>query len=969
MPTVTPFSATLPWLALLPWLGALLVACLPAGARRAAAAAAAATALGVAGLGLHMAPAVLGGQVLHWHMAWVPALGLDLGLRVDGLAWLFVLLIGGIGSLVVLYAAWYLDAADPAGRFFTFLLLFMGAMLGVVLADNLLLLVVFWELTSVASFLLIGYWHQRPDARQGARMALTVTGAGGLCLLAGVLLIGHMVGSFRLDVVLASGNLIRAHPLYETALVLVLLGAFTKSAQFPFHFWLPHAMAAPTPVSAYLHSATMVKCGVFLLARLYPALGGSEPWFWIVSSVGLATLLLGAYVAIFQHDLKGLLAYSTISHLGLITLLLGLSEPLAVVAAVFHIINHATFKAGLFMSAGIIDHECGTRDMRRINGLLRHMPYTAALGITAAAAMAGVPLLNGFLSKEMFFAETVAKDTHGAMAWLLPGGALLAGVFGMAYSLRFVHDVFFNGEPHDLPKTPHEAPFFMRLPVLLLVALCVAVGLAPGPVAGPLLAVAAQAALHGAPGPALPAYQLALWHGLNLPLLMSALAVVGGLLLYFGLQHFVNLHRVVRLPGWFARGGRDLFVLAAGAAVAAARGLTGALQTGSLQRYLSMLVAMALAAGAWPFLRSSAATHWPPLHLQGLSMGVAAVAGIGIAATLGVVLAWRQRLLAVVLMGAVGLVVCLVFVWFSAPDLALTQLLVEVATVVLMLLALRGLPPASPPCPPASPGGARFKAWCHAALAVAVGLGVAALVWQVLGTTGTPGTSIAEYYLQTTRTLGGGANAVNVIIVDYRAFDTLGEITVLVIAALTIHAMLAHAPADAPADPPAPAHPAPPTPPAAPLMLQVVARWLLPFAALVSAYLFLRGHNQPGGGFIAGLVLALALLLQHMAGGTAGVRGADPRGWMACGLLIAAATGLASVWWGAPVLTSSYDYPWLPGVGGVPLASASAFDLGVFAVVVGATLVMLLGITRLARPGPQQGLPAGPQTRPRPEPP
>ena len=942
---VNPFTPALPWLALLPWLGALLVACLPGQARRLVATVAGAAALGVAGLGLQMAPAVLGGQVLHWHWAWLPALGLDLGLRVDGLAWLFVLLIGGIGSLVGLYAAWYLDAADPAGRFFTYLLLFMGAMLGVVLADNLVLLVVFWELTSLASFLLIGYWHQRPDARQGARMALTITGAGGLCLLAGVLLIGHMVGSFKLDLVLASGELIRAHPLYETALVLVLLGAFTKSAQFPFHFWLPHAMAAPTPVSAYLHSATMVKCGVFLLARLYPALGGSEPWFWIVSSVGGVTLLLGAYVAIFQHDLKGLLAYSTISHLGLITLLLGLSEPLAVVAAVFHIINHATFKAGLFMSAGIIDHECGTRDMRRINGLLRRMPYTAVLGITAAAAMAGVPLLNGFLSKEMFFAEAVAKPAYGAAAWLLPGGALLAGIFGMAYSLRFVHDVFFNGEPHDLPKTPHEAPFFMRLPVMLLVALCLAVGLAPGPVAGPLLAVAAQAALHGAPGPALPEYHLALWHGLNLPLLMSALAVVGGVLLYFGLQRFVNLHRLVRLPGWFATGGRELFVLATSAAVAAARGLTGALQTGSLQRYLAFLVAMALVAGAWPFLpfwRAGAAWQGAPLHLHDLTPGVALVGGIGIAATLGTVLAWRQRFLALVLMGAVGLVVCLVFVWFSAPDLALTQLLVEVATVMLMLLALRWLPATSPPL---ITRRARWKAVRDAALALAVGLGVAALVWQVLGT---PSASIADavsnYYLQTTRSLGGGANAVNVIIVDYRGFDTLGEITVLVIAALTIHALLAQAGGAA-----MPSHQA--STQGTPLMLQVVARWVLPFALLMSVYLFLRGHNQPGGGFIAGLVLALALLLQHMASGGGGPVH-DHRRLMAAGLLLAVATGLASLGWGAPFLTSTYDYPWLPGVGGVPLASASAFDLGVYAVVVGATMVMLLGLARLAQLSP-----------------
>nr|MBP6765890.1 monovalent cation/H+ antiporter subunit A [Rubrivivax sp.] len=900
MTTAPTLDTTLPWLALLPWLGALAVAFVPGQARRTAAAVAGATALAVTLLGLQLAPAVLGGQVLGWQVEWLPALGLDLGLRVDGLAWLFVLLIGGIGSLVVLYAAWYLDAADPAPRFFSFLLLFMGAMLGVVLADNLLLLVVFWELTSLSSFLLIGYWHQRADARQGARMALTITGAGGLCLLAGVLLIGQIVGSFRLDVVLASGDLIRAHPLYETALVLVLLGAFTKSAQFPFHFWLPHAMAAPTPVSAYLHSATMVKCGVFLLARMYPALGGSEAWFWIVSSVGGATLLVGAYVAIFQHDLKGLLAYSTISHLGLITLLLGLSEPLAVVAAVFHIINHATFKAGLFMSAGIIDHECGTRDMRRINGLLRPMPYTAVLGITAAAAMAGVPLLNGFLSKEMFFAEALSRDTHGALAWLLPGVALLAGIFGMAYSLRFVHDVFFNGEPHDLPRTPHEAPFFMRLPVLLLVLLCVVVGLAPGPVAGPLLAVAAQAALYGTPGPALPHYTLALWHGFNLPLLMSALAVVGGVLLYFGLQRFVNLHRLVRLPGWFASGGRDLFMRATAATVAGARRLTATLQAGSLQRDLALLVAMALAAGAWPFVHGTAVPA--PLHLDGLDPVVALVWGVGMAATLGTLLAWRQRLLAVVLMGAVGLVVCLVFVAFSAPDLALTQLLVEVATVLLMLLALRWLPATSPVAQSTiAAGRARRKALRDAALALAVGAGVAALVWQVLAT---PSVSISDYYLQTTRSLGGGANAVNVIIVDYRAFDTLGEITVLVIAALTIHALLASAPAAAGQ---AFAQPmAAPTGLGPAWLLQVAARAVLPFALLVSVYFYLRGHNLPGGGFIAGLVLALGLLLQHKVFGESAAARAhahDPHRWMAAGLLLAAATGLASLWWGSPFLT------------------------------------------------------------------
>ena len=317
------------------------------------------------------------------------------------------MLVSGMGLLVIVYARYYLSADDPAARFYSLLLGFMGAMLGVVVSGNLVQLVVFWELTSVFSFLLIGYWTHRKDARRGARMAFTVTATGGLALLAGVLILGHIVGSFELDAVLQAGDVVRAHPLYPLALGLVLLGALTKSAQFPFHFWLPHAMAAPTPVSAYLHSATMVKAGVFLLARLWPVLSGTDAWFWIVGGAGLATLLLGAYAAMFQNDLKGLLAYSTISHLGLITLLLGLNSPLAAVAAVFHMMNHATFKASLFMSVGIIDHESGTRDMRRLDGLFRFMPITGTLAIVACAAMAGVPLLNGFLSKEMFFAETV----------------------------------------------------------------------------------------------------------------------------------------------------------------------------------------------------------------------------------------------------------------------------------------------------------------------------------------------------------------------------------------------------------------------------------------------------------------------------------------------------------------------------------------------------------------------------------
>jgi len=922
----------LPVLALIPFAAALLLAFVPNSSKRLAAWIAGGAALIGCALVAGFAPALFDGAIPAWSIPWMPGLGMDFGFRLDGLAWIFALLILGIGALVVLYAAYYLHDSDPPARFFLFLMLFMGAMLGVVLADNLLLLVVFWELTSLSSFLLIGYWSHRRDAREGARMALAITGGGGLALLAGVLLIGHIVGSMKLDDVLAAGDTIRAHPLYLPALVLVLLGAFTKSAQFPFHFWLPHAMAAPTPVSAYLHSATMVKAGVFLLARMYPALGGSDAWFWIVTLTGLATLLTGAYLAIFKHDLKGLLAYSTISHLGLITMLFGLNTKLAVVAGVFHILNHATFKASLFMSAGIIDHESGTRDMRKLNGLFRYMPQTAVLGMVAASAMAGVPLLNGFLSKEMFFAETLSGG--GVTGILLPVGATLAGIFSVAYSARFVHDVFFNGEPKDLPRTPHEPPRFMRVPVELLVVLCVAVGIAPALTVAPLLAVAAGAALGGP----LPEYSLAIWHGFNLPLAMSAIALAGGLALYFGLQRRGNLHQIIHLP----RGGRELFLFVLDRVYGAARGTTMALQNGSLQRYLLLLVLFALLAGLLPFFESgfggpapAGARHpVPPAN-----MVVFAVWAIGVAAAFATMILHRRRLLALVPLGAAGLVVSLSFVHFSAPDLALTQILVEVVTIILMMLALAWLPEQSPV------ERNRWRQWRDAVVSIAAGLGVAGLAWAMLDR---PSASIAPYFLETALPLGGGSNAVNVILVDYRGFDTLGEITVLGIAGVAIHAILAgFMPArrrSGAAEPGADPHP---------LMLAIVSRLLLPLAALVSAYLFLRGHNLPGGGFIAGLVLAIALILQFVANGQRFVSErmqTDFRPWIGWGLLIAGGTGVAAWFFDAPFLTSTYDYPLWPIVGAVPLASAAAFDLGVYLTVVGATMVALVSIARLNAP-------------------
>jgi len=906
---------------LLPFAAALLVALLPRQARAASALVAGATMLSVYGLSLTAWPQIAAGEVLRDAWPWLERV--PFGLRMDGLAFAFVQIVAGIGALIVLYAHYYLSEDDPAPRFFASLLAFAGAMLGVVLAGNLVLLVVFWELTSITSFLLIGYWQHRADARNGARMALAVTGGGGLCLLAGALLVGHIVGSYDLDRVLAAGDAIRAHPLYLPALVLVLLGAFTKSAQVPFHFWLPHAMAAPTPVSAYLHSATMVKAGVFLLARLYPALGGSDAWFWIVGATGLATLAFAAWVAIFQHDLKGLLAYSTISHLGLITLLFGLDARLAVVAGVFHILNHATFKASLFMAAGIIDHEAGTRDMRVLKGLWGPMPITATLAMVAAGAMAGVPLANGFLSKEMFFAETLTLESRG-VGTIVPIVATLAGAFAVAYSIRFIHDVFFSGRPETLPRTPHEPTRLMRVPVEILVVLCVAVGVLPGLTIGPLLAVAAASALGGE----LPAYSLALWHGFNLPLLMSAIALVAGVVLYFALRR-MGLHGLRQFPVT----ARNAFDAAQRAAFRLAGRTWSALPYNRLAGMLGFIFVAAIAAAAWPIARDGLGIRGAGLTWDGdvTAAGVAGVAlwAIGVAASIAAVALYRRRLVALILIGAVGLVVSLTFVLLSAPDLALTQLLVEVVTVILMMLVLHYLPAESPPEP------RRLRKGLDAAVALVAGVGAAAIVFAVLSR---PFESIAPYYLEKAYTEGGGTNAVNVIIVDFRGFDTMFEITVLAIAGLIVHALLVRfrvpdsfmaPPRDAGFNP---------------MMLRSGARFLLPFGVVVAIYLLLRGHNLPGGGFIAGLVLAAALVLVRIAGGAplpAPGRLVNPV-VIAAGLLIAIATGLGAMALGYPFLTSTFGHPVWPVVGEVPLASAALFDLGVFVTVVGATLLALI---------------------------
>jgi multicomponent K+:H+ antiporter subunit A len=921
-------------ISLLPFLGAIAVA-LAGGASRAVHTAIAGTfAAAALALVLMRAPAVLGGEVIAQSHAWIPALGLDASFFLDPLGLLFAGLILGIGLLVIIYAGSYLSPSEDSARFFAFLMLFQGAMLGIVLADNILFLLVFWEMTSLSSFLLIGFWQHKPEGRQGARMALAVTGGGGLALIGGMVLLGNIAGTYNLTGILAAGETVQASPLYPVALVLILLGCFTKSAQFPFHFWLPHAMAAPTPVSAYLHSATMVKAGVFLMARLWPVLAGTELWFYLVATTGLVTMVIGAAIALFKDDLKGLLAYSTVSHLGLLTMLLGFGTRMAAVVAVFHIINHATFKAALFMNAGIVDHETGTRDIRRLGGLLGLMPIAGISGIVAGLSMAGFPPFNGFISKEMMLEEAVHTAWAG-VPWLLPVAVTVGSLFSAAYSFRYVYAVYFGARRDDYPKAPHDPGIGLWGPPAVLVALVVLIGLFPTTFAGALVASVARGVVQS---DELPYYYLSLWHGFTPALLMSVIAVAGGALLMW--RHAVAERIWQSLPVPVAK---RLFDRGIEQFVAAARTVSEGIHNGSLPRTLFVLFAAALALGlegASVGGHAAGTRETIPASPVALMAWVVLVLGAG-----AVVASETQRFLALIYISTIGLVVSLAFVYLSAPDLALTQISVEVVTILLLLLALNLLPKA-PSSLCSVPRRAR-----DGVLAGIAGAGVAWLAYEVM--TRPQSDPISAYHWAMSKPGGGGTNVVNVILVDFRGFDTFGEIIVLGIAAIGIYALLKTAiwgesgrrlVAWIPDMVRSPER--------HPMMLVVAGRVILPLALAVALYIFLRGHNLPGGGFIAGLVFSIALLIQYMASGFEWAeerRRMERHALISWGVLIAGATGLGSIAFGEPFLTSTFTYVHLPLIGEIELASAMLFDIGVALTVVGAVMLALAQLSGAAQ--------------------
>jgi len=731
-----------------------------------------------AGVFLAMAPGLLfahfarflapvaSGQALEESWPWVAGLGVRLAFRLDGLSLLFALLVTGIGALVLVYGGGYLKGDLRLPRFYSAMLVFMAAMLGLVLADDAIALFVFWELTSVSSYLLIGFDHEQEKARKSALQALLVTGAGGLALLAGLLLIGQVAGTLQLSALGARAAAIQGNALYLPALLLVLLGAFTKSAQFPFHFWLPGAMAAPSPVSAYLHSATMVKAGIYLLARLNPALGGTDAWHYLVIPAGTATLVTGAVLAYGQTDLKRLLAFTTVSALGTLTVLVGISTELSARAAMVFLLVHALYKAALFLGVGAIDHEAGTRDVRHLGGLAKAMPLTAFAVVASALSMAGLPPLFGFVAKELFYEAKYEAPRAGDLLVVASfvGSAMVAAAAGLVAWRPFF------GRDRGTPKHAHEAPPALWLGPVLLAATSVALGLLPDLLAVPLVQPAASA-MRGEHTEVV----LRPWAGMSPAFVQSLLMLAVGAGLY--LAHDRALLRLTRLRGLAAWGPDRAYQGLMAGMVAVAKAQTRILQNGILGWYLFVTVGTTVVLAGWVLV-----TRVGPVAVavEPVRLGEAAVALAMVAGAVAVVRA-HSLLFAVAALGVVGYGVAVVFLLFGGPDLAFTQFAIETLSVLLFVLVLRRLPPLRV----LSPRSERVR---DGMVAAAGGVLMTALV---LAATAAPHPApLREYFVATSLALANGRNVVNVILVDFRAFDTLGEITVLALAALGVAALL-----------------------------------------------------------------------------------------------------------------------------------------------------------------------------------
>lgn len=744
---------------------------------------------------LQYIPIVAKGETIEYNLPWIPSLNINISTYIDGLGLLFGLLISGVGTLVILYSIYYLSKIrEELHKFYIYLLMFMGAMLGLVFSDHIFILYGFWELTSISSFLLIGYWYERKSSRYGALKSLLITVFGGLAMLAGFIMLILMADTYSIREMIGNAAFITNHDLFIPALILILIGAFTKSAQFPFSIWLPDAMEAPTPVSAYLHSATMVKAGIYLVARLTPIFGGSSIWFWLVAGIGIITLLYGSFTAVRQTDLKALLAFSTISQLGLIMSLLGIGSlavyfgpgesgalyTVATFAALFHLFNHSTFKGSLFMVVGIVDHETGTRDIRRLGGLMHVMPVTFTIAVVGGFSMAGLPPFNGFLSKEMFFASVNDVASAGIfglekLGMLFPIIAWIASVFTFVYCMILIFKTFTGKfRPEKLTKKVHEAPIGMLVSPLILGIIVVLVFFLPNVLGEYILIPALIPVL-----PMIPIHRddlyITAWHGLNPELWMTIGVVVFGILLYKIVKGWIKLFN--HYPQWltlnhfYNRGlaGTEQF----------SKNITNTYMTGSFRHYLKYIFVFFVLVLMISFLflygfQFNFSNHAP---IGIFDMAVV----IGVVAAAFVVLFTSHRITAIVALGAVGYFISLFFVLFQAPDLGLTQFVVETVTTVLFLLCFYHLPKLRK-----NIGKISLKL-SNLIISLAMGATVTILALAAFGH------KVFEpitYFFENAYELAGAKNIVNAILVDFRGFDTMLEISVLTIAGLGVYILI-----------------------------------------------------------------------------------------------------------------------------------------------------------------------------------
>ncbi|MEM8857671.1 MAG: Na+/H+ antiporter subunit B [Chloroflexota bacterium] len=852
---------------------------------------------------------------------WVPELGTSFSFQLDGLSMLMSLLVLGVGTLILIYASGYMDGDPKIGRFFAILLLFMVAMLGVVTSNNIMMLFVFWELTSISSYLLIGFKHEYKDSQVSAQQALFVTGAGGLCLLAGLILLGNAAGSWELSEIVKSGDVIRASNLYPAATTLIILAAFTKSAQFPFHFWLPNAMAAPTPVSAYLHSATMVKAGVYILARLNPALGGTPGWTWTLIIIGGTTAILGGWMAWQRPDMKKIMAYTTISALGILVFLIGIGEKIAIEAMVLFLLVHSLYKGALFMTAGAVDHEAHTRDVNKLGKLARLMPITFTAVILATLSMAGIPPLLGFTGKELIYEATV--ETHlGAVGLTI--AAFVMNFFNVAAGGIIFYRPFIEDPADDFDISHvHEAGWKLWLGPIVLGVLAVVSWIFIG--SELFSAQIFSPALSAVYGKTETVYLYALPPYFNIIPMLSIATIVLGLAFAFYHQAILAWAK-----SWTDGAGEygpeaGYFSFLDGMLELAANVAT-TLQNGYLRRYISFVFFTFVVLTTLPLwtLGELGSTR---IALQEAPRLNEVIISLIIVAAAFWVVRFPGRLSAIAALGVVGYGIALLFLYFNAPDLAMTQFSVETLTVIVFVLVIYRLPHYQSLT-------STFGRYRDAILASSVGLVMFGLVLYV---TSIPYSEhISEFYAAGSYLEAKGRNIVNVILVDFRGLDTMVEIAVLAVAGIGIMALLATGTFRGREV----------NPVIRSLIFQTASRYLVPLILLFSVFVLFRGHNEPGGGFIGGLVASSAFVLYVFAFDVKEAREllrVHPVSLIGVGLAVAVCSALI-----APIfLQETFMYGvWgeteLPAIGklGTPLM----FDIGVMLTVVGTVLAIVFSL-------------------------